>query len=301
MHHPAISFKHELSRVKRLVKSDYPPLFTARSFALSIKSSREPVNQDCYLAADHFPAPSRSPPGLRHLHGKSSDPNDSLFVVADGQGDSHQGMRASGLAIEVIDEYLRYTWHHHQRRDQIATRRQILNALRIAFDRADQFLWNESHEEGTRREMAASVTAACSYHGSLFLGQAGDTQAFLWRAGNLHRLTRPTSQSVTGDLDTSDDIEANRQANLNHKYGVIGGHRAGVHVRLRTLDLEPNDYLILCTKGLLSCVRELYLGSTISANPDPQRICEMLVAEAEKKFVHDDATVVVARFALAHE
>jgi PPM family protein phosphatase len=301
MHH-STSFHHEFRRTSRLVSSDYPSLYTARSFAASVKGSREAVNQDSYLAADHFPAPNRSPLGFRHLHGTTSELGDSLFIVADGQGEPQQGSWAGALAIEVIEEFLRYTWVHHQRRDQVASRRQILNALRVAFDRADQFLWNEGQSREIRQEMGASVTAACSYQGNLFLAHAGETQAYLWRAGRLFRLTRPAApHHLATDDNQSNQIEVRRQANLNHRTSLVGGHRAGVHVKLRMLDLEPNDYLILCTKGLASLTSDHFLSSTISANPDPRQICELLIGEAEKMFVHDDLTVIAARFALAHE
>ncbi len=302
MHYPATSFQHQLRRMARLVRSDYTSLFTSRSFAISARGSREAVNQDSYLAADHFPAPSRSPLDLRHPPRAANDPGDSLFVIADGQGEAHQGSRAATLAIEVIEEYLRYIWMHHQRRDQVASSRQILNALRIAFDRADQFIWTEEQSRDSHQEMGASVTAACSYHGRLFLAHAGDTQAYMWRAGNLYRLTYPTSyRSDDGQSTESQAIETRRQANLNHRTCLVGGRRAGVHVKLRTLDLEPNDYLVLCSKGVASLIRDHILSSTIAANPDPQKICESLVSEAAKTFVHDDLTVIVARFALAHE
>ena len=82
---------------------------------------------------------------------------------------------------------------------------------------------------------------------------------------------------------------------------IVGGRRAGVHVKLRMLDLEPNDYLVLCTKGLLDHVPDHIVSSTISATPDPQRICESLLAETEKFTAEEDATVLAARFALAHD
>jgi PPM family protein phosphatase len=302
MHYPATLFQHELRRMSRLVRSDYPSLFTVRSFAVSSRGSREAVNQDRYLTADHFSTPGNRPIGPGQLHGTTHDPGDSLFVVADGQGESQQGCRAAALAIEVIEEYLRYTWMHHQRREQAASRRQILNALRIAFDRADQFIWTEGQERGHHQEMGAAVTAACTYHGSLFLAHAGDTQAYLWRAGRLYRLTHPSSHQATGyQSNQSQVLEMRRQANLNHKTSLVGGHRAGVHVKLRMLDVEPNDYLLLCTKGLPALIRDHFLSSTISANPNPKKICELLAGEAQKMFVHDDLTVIVARFGLAHE
>jgi protein phosphatase len=200
------------------------------------------------------------------------------------------------LAIEVIEESLRYIWGVAQ----LASRRQILKALHEAFDRADEFIGKEAEENRRSQGMAAAVTAACTYRGDLFLAHAGDSQAFLWRAGKLHRLTRPAVQQP-GDPQLKSGVRHSEQlATADQMPPIVGGRRAGVHVMLRMLDLEPNDYLVLCTKGLMEHVADHIVCSTISVTPDPQRICESLLAEAEKHTIREDSTVVVARFALAH-
>ena len=302
MYQRATPFHHDLRRTTRLVRSDYPTQFTARSFAISCKGAHRPINQDSYLAVDHFPAPSRSTIGFQQLARTANACGDSLFIVADGRGDSLYGSRASTLAIEVIQEYLRYIWGRFERRQQIASRRQILNGLRVAFDRADQFIWNEAEENQGSRGMGAAVTAACTYRGDLFLAHAGDSQAFLWRAGKLYRLTRPALLPQEGPPQKVGGAQILEQPAAElWQTPIVGGRRAGVHVKLRMLDLEPNDYLVLCTKGLLDHVPDHIVSSTVSTTPDPQRICESLLSETDKYTVHEDATVRAARFALAHE
>lgn len=300
MNQTSPAFHHDLRRTSRIVLSDYPAQFTARSFALSCKGTHQPLNQDSYLAADHFPAPIRSRFGYGHSRRNLDTPGESLFIVADGHGESHCGSRASRLAIEVIEESLRYIWGRFQRRKQLASKRQILKALHEAFDRADEFIVKEAEEDRHSQGMGAAVTAACTYRGDLFLAHAGDSQAFLWRAGKLHRLTRPAVQHPGGPQLKSGVHDIEKPAPADQMPPIVGGRCAGVHVMLRMLDIEPNDYLVLCTKGLMEHVADHIVCSTISATPDPQRICESLVAEAEKRTICEDSTVVVARFALAH-
>jgi PPM family protein phosphatase len=287
--------------MSRLVLSDYPTQFVARSFALSCKGAHEPLNQDSYLAVDHFPPTLHHPFVDRDPSQSVQALSDSLFVVADGRGEEQAGCRASVLAIEVIEEFLRYIWGHFRRRKQVAGKRHILNALRVAFDRADQFIWNEAEEERSSLRMGAEVTAACTYRGHLFLAHAGNSQAFLWRAGKLHRLTRPSLHEPDRLQLDSGDACCEQPATEDRKTPLLGGRRAGVHVLLRMLDLEPNDYLLLCTKGLTEHVGDHVINSTLSAIPDPQRVCETLLKEAENHSRHEDLTAIVARFALAHE
>ena len=93
MYQAATAFHHDLRRTTRLVRSDYPSQFTARSFAISCKGAHRPVNQDSYLAVDHFPGPSRGPFGTRHSPRTTNAWGDSLFIVADGRGESLYGSR----------------------------------------------------------------------------------------------------------------------------------------------------------------------------------------------------------------
>ncbi len=301
MSHTSTASHHDLRRASRLVLSDYTPQLVAQSFALSSKGERQPVNQDNYLAIDHFPPPHGRALSSHPRTPSANAPGDSFFIVADGQGEARSGSRASTLAVGVIEEFVRYIREYFQRRRLVASRRQILNALRVAFDRADQFIWNEAEEESSRRGMGAEATATCSYRGNLFVANAGASQAFLWRAGQLHRLTRLSVQEPACRYPGAGRGFTDAPATSDRKTPILGGCRAGVHVLLRMLDLEPNDYLLLCTRGLTEHVRDHIIRSTLSANPDPHKACESLLKEADKQSRQEDLTVIVARFALAHE
>ena len=86
----------------------------------------------------------------------------------------------------------------------------------------------------------------------------------------------------------------------DHEKSMVGGRRAGTHIKLRVVEIESNDYLLLCTKGLVKHVRDHFIRSTSSATPDPQRICDALFAGAGKYPIPEDLTMIVVRFALTH-
>lgn len=291
------TFRHDMRRMSRLVLSDYVPQFAARSYAISVKGTQEQINQDSYLVADHFPAPGRNLRGVRHTMPSIHDPGDALYLIGDGQGAPQLGSRASSLAIEAIEESLCQAWETLDHDQQLAKDGQILNALRAAFDQADHIVGNEADAEA--QNMGAEVTALGVHKGKLYLGQVGENQAYLWRAGKLHRLT--THQSTTSTFAKELNTDSSSSATyMDEELCIIGGRRAGTHIKLRVVELEANDYVLLCTKGLTRHVREQVIRSTISATPDAQRICDSLFAEAGKYPIPEDLTMIVVRFALTH-
>lgn len=289
----AITYRHQLRRAARLVQSDYLAQYTARSYAISARGTQECINQDSYLAVDHFPATGRHLLGSRKHMPSIHDPGDALYIVADGEGPPHAGCRASGLAVELIEDSLRQTWASLECAGPLVKDRQVLAELRAAFDRADHDVWSEV---GASRQAGAAVTALASHGGKLYLAQAGANPAFLWRAGKLHRLIAP---SDSGPLPRQAAHTLSTGIG-DHEQSIIGGRRAGAHIKLRVVEIESNDYVLLCTKGLTKHVRDHFIRSTVSATPDPQRICDSLFAEAGKFPIPEDLTIIVVRFALTH-
>jgi protein phosphatase len=67
-----------------------------------------------------------------------------------------------------------------------------------------------------------------------------------------------------------------------------------VQVELHRLDLRPDDVLLLCSDGLTEMVPDDRIAVILREEPDPQRACERLVAEANLQGGKDNITVVVA-------
>jgi len=284
-----------MRRAARLVESDYLSQYAARSYAISAKGTQEQINQDSYLAADHFPATGRHLPASRKHMPSIHDPGDALYVIADGEGDAHAGSRASGRAVETIEESLRQAWTNLDQPARLAPDRQVLNLLRVAFDRADHAI-----KAAKLSGLVCDVgLAAMAVHGSkLYLAHVGDDPTtYLWRAGILHHLNTSSNSAAFSSHVERPFTEAFAVHEKN--FGESAG--AGSPLKLRVVELEPNDYVLLCSKGLVRHVRDHIIRSTISATPDPQKICDSLFAEAGKYPIPEDLTMIAVRFALTHE
>ena len=75
---------------------------------------------------------------------------------------------------------------------------------------------------------------------------------------------------------------------------VLGGQEPGVRVELHKLDLEPGDVLLLCSDGLTGMLPDDRLAAILQEEPEPERACERLVAEANERGGQDNITVIVA-------
>jgi PPM family protein phosphatase len=75
---------------------------------------------------------------------------------------------------------------------------------------------------------------------------------------------------------------------------ILGGKERGVRAELHSLDLHDGDVLLLCSDGLTEMVPKDRIAEILGAENVPQRACECLVEEANKKGGKDNITAVVA-------
>ena len=80
---------------------------------------------------------------------------------------------------------------------------------------------------------------------------------------------------------------------------VLGGKEPGVQVELHSLDLHPNDVILLCSDGLTEMCSEVDIVADLKQANDPRAVCERLVAEANRRGGKDNITVIVARISSA--
>ena len=73
------------------------------------------------------------------------------------------------------------------------------------------------------------------------------------------------------------------------------GDRPDVQPDVFQRQLEPDDRLILCSDGLWEMVHDDGLEEVLLSEPDPQRACERLVANANLAGGDDNITVIIVQ------
>jgi PPM family protein phosphatase len=198
-----------------------------------------------------------------------------LFVVCDGMGGAPGGEVASRIAADTIVRYLdrveRGDERAHADRYLPHTKR-LVNALR----RSNELIYMQGQADPRQAEMGTTAVGAWIVQRIASVAHVGDSRAYLWYE---HRLERLTSDHL---LPGSDNVLMR----------ALGRH-PDVNVDVSEVPLQPGDYLMLCSDGLTRMVSEEELADAICRLREPQRICDHLVAAANRRGGADNITVVV--------
>lgn len=218
---------------------------------------------------------------------------DGLFVVCDGMGGAPAGEIASRMAIDAILRRIgdgaadgpggaRETWLPHTRR--------LADALRSS----NEYIYDQACRDPQRAGMGTTVVGAWIRGEVAGVAHVGDSRAYLWRADTLVPLTRDHSL-----------LEARLAAGLQEETDGSGqnvllrvlGREPDVDVEMREVPVRPGDYVLLCSDGLTRMVPEAELARAIGRHQEPQRICDHLIAAANRNGGADNITVVVIEVA----
>lgn len=219
-----------------------------------------------------------------------------VFLVADGVGGNRAGEVASALSVASVEEFLLNTF---QRLTMLrpGEEQSVLGDLQAALSQADARITREAKHHPEWRGMGTTLTMALAVNRRLLVAHAGDSRCYLFSHGSLQQVTQ--DHTLTAEMERSGLLT--RQELTGHPWrhvvsNLLGGNEPGVRVELHSLELHPDDVILLCSDGLTEMVAEGAIADILRADPDPQRACERLVAEANRLGGRDNVTVIVAHF-----
>lgn len=223
-----------------------------------------------------------------------SDPENGLFVVADGVGGRACGEIASAMTVETFRQAaraLRNTVLRYAQNPGRTTRNAVLEALDETCQQASRRVYEEAEKEG-RRGMTTTVVAALVGGGSVFLGHVGDSRAYLLREGQLLQLT--DDHSMVNELVRSGQMsfdEARKSRYRNVITRAIGLHPT-VQPDVAAIEILPGDRLVLCSDGLSDPVKPASLSQLLGRGT-PAQSSQALVNAALENGGPDNVTVIV--------
>jgi serine/threonine protein phosphatase PrpC len=219
-----------------------------------------------------------------------------LMVVADGMGGAVAGERASALAIESVETFVLESlkWFLHQRSgaEENALIRELSDGLRGA----DRAVTDAAEADRTLEGMGTTLTMAYAVADELAILHAGDSRAYLYRAGGLEQLTRDhtvVQDMVEDGLITAEDARTHRKRHVITN--VVGGPYRGVEAEVKTLKLRAGDRILLCSDGLIEPLRDFEIATILQAEPEIGDACKRLIDAALSGGAPDNVTVIVAR------
>jgi serine/threonine protein phosphatase PrpC len=274
---------------------------TVESFGMTDAGKVRETNQDQFLIATlrktlRVRQTSLSLGKVRHSTDESH-----LFVVADGMGGHAGGEHASALAVDAVEAFVLETFKWFSKckgREQD----QILADFQSAVGQANARVLAEGHEHPDLRGMGTTLTLAYSLNDTLFVAHAGDSRCYLYRNGDLHRLTR--DHTLVEDMVRRGGLspEDASKHRLRHVVtNAVGGDSPELEVELHKVHLEPGDAILLCSDGLTEMLPDHEIADVLATMPDAERACEKLVARANDEGGKDNITAIVARYEAAEE
>jgi PPM family protein phosphatase len=204
-----------------------------------------------------------------------------LFVVADGMGGAQAGEVASEMAVESFD-------------GGIGDGSPADGLVRI-IQEANRRIHDRSRSDEQAAGMGTTCTAAYVGDAEVTIAHVGDSRAYLWRGGELTRLTR--DHSLVGELVARGKL-TEEQAEAHPQRSVITralGPERDVMVDVETFDARDGDVYLLCSDGLTSMIHEPGVRPVMERMTELDRAGRELIAAANEAGGRDNITVILFR------
>src|SRR5215210_647103 len=189
-----------------------------------------------------------------------------LFVVADGMGGAQAGEVASEIAVDSFDGGLGNGFP--------------ADGLVRIIQEANRRIHDRSRTDEQAAGMGTTCTAAYVGESDVTVAHVGDSRAYLWRDGELTRLTR--DHSLVGELVARGKL-TEEQAEAHPQRSVITralGPEPSVQVDVDVYPARSGDVFLVCSDGLTSMVPEHEVKRLLLAGGPLDRIGRGLIAAA---------------------
>jgi PPM family protein phosphatase len=224
----------------------------------------------------------------------------NLFVVADGMGGHAAGEVASKIAVESIQDFVRFTnndkditWPYEF--DESLS--MAGNRLKTAIQSAHAKVLEATSQKKEFQGMATTVVAILVNDERAQVAHVGDSRAYMVREDRLIQLTSDHSwvneQLRTGAITS--------QQARNHPYRNIVTRALGgpnpVDVDVNEEPLQDGDIILLCSDGLNTMITDEDILNIIARNKeDIDAACQELISTANQNGGEDNVTSILVKF-----
>jgi serine/threonine protein phosphatase PrpC len=208
-----------------------------------------------------------------------------VIIVADGMGGHRGGATAAAMVVEGFTTHLQNLPPMTPVADAIQHAAHLTNA--------------DIHRKATdgdpdTAQMGATVVLTLVIGNQLIVGHAGDSRAYLYRAGQFTRLTRDHSfvqRMVDRNLLTEEQARDHPNANVVTR---AFGQKPDIEFEVSApLILQPGDRIMLCSDGLCGYVEDAAIEQAMSQPVSAQQITDALIELALAVGGEDNVTVQV--------
>ena len=267
-----------------------------KAFGVTDRGRVRPSNEDQFLSAELTKTMRVWQTSLPEPKAQFGVDRGHLFLVADGMGGHRAGEQASALAVVAIEQFTLNTFKWFFDSNGPDAQR-VLAQFQAALRQADARILEESTAHPELQGMGTTVTMAFQLDTQVCVVHVGDSRAYVYGDDGLYQLTH--DHTLMAELVRQGALQPEQVARhrLRHVItNVVGGNETGIHVEAHALDVHAGDRLLLCSDGLTEMLADEAIAAILAAEPDPERACTTLVAEANEAGGRDNITVLIVRF-----
>ena len=209
-----------------------------------------------------------------------------IFAVADGMGGHRGGEVASAMAVEAVQEIFAL----HQNDTRKVSPRVLMSE---AYKNASNKIYDRARSESVELSGMGTTLVVAYYNGSsIFIGNVGDSRAYLYKSNQIWQLTEDHSllnEHIRFGLISEQDAPDFAQKNVITR--SVGFER-DVVCDILERSLEPEDLFLICSDGLSGLVDDKRIAE-ICHSFSPEKIVSECIKEARKNGVDDNITTMV--------
>ena len=231
------------------------------------------------------------------------NPEQRLFVVADGMGGHAAGEVASKVAVDSINEFVcltagdqEITWPYGLDESMSYDGNRLMTAVRYANRKVLEAMKEKAEYEGMATTVAA-VLVDGDTGDTANLAHVGDSRVYLYRDGALSQLTSDHSwvnEQIQNGVISADQARSHPLRNVVTR--ALGG-KPDLAVDMQVQKMRHGDLLLLCSDGLTTMVADEEIARVIAeAGAEVERTAENLVDEANGRGGEDNITVLLIQF-----
>jgi protein phosphatase len=228
------------------------------------------------------------------------NPEQKLYVVADGMGGHAAGEVASRVAVDAIGEFVKLTGGNQEITWPFGLDDSISyegNRLKTAIRHANSRVIEATRESAEYEGMATTVAAVLVDGETANIAHVGDSRIYLWSGGSIELLTKDHSWVNEQIQSGAISPEQARSHPLRNVVTRALGGRSDLVVDIQSRRMADGDMLLLCSDGLTTMVTDDDIARILGeAQGDVARAASELVGEANERGGEDNITVVLLKF-----
>ena len=213
-----------------------------------------------------------------------------LFLVCDGMGGAKAGEVASGLAADAFLSCMANLWKEQRKPESF--KEQLLEA----YDQVNEVVYDASRTNEDYAGMGTTMVAAICGDGQVLVGNVGDSRAYFLDETGMRQITE--DHSLVTELMKRGDLtpyQASRHPSRNVITRAMGAD-ATVQCDTFTETVKQENFILLCSDGLIREVTEPEIYYEIFQADHPETACARLMEMAKNRGGHDNITMVLIGF-----